>query len=261
LDLVDAEIGGREIWQMDLARGVVSRLTLGSAEETSPVWSADGTRMAFAAKEPNGVWDLFERPASGGGEKLPLLKSDVFKFPTDWSHDGRFLIYESITRKTGRDVWILRTSGDRAASPLLQTLFNESQARFSPDGRFFAYVSDESGRTEVYVQTFPLSTGKWQVSAEGGSQPRWRSDGKEMFYLAPDGNVLAVSVSTGSSFEAGTPRALFRIDVLGARVVLGPRSQYAVTPDGQRFLIQSTTETASNAPITVVLDWTADLKK
>src|SRR5262249_35083715 len=160
---------------------------------------------------------LAERASSGGGEKTSLFKSDIHKFPTSWSPDGRLLIYEAISPKTGRDVWILRLGAGGAASPLLQTPFNESQARFPPDGRFFAYVSDESGRSEVYVQTFPLSTAKWQVSAEGGSQPLWRRDGKEMFYIAPDGQLMAVPVSTGVAFEAGTPKPLFRTLAVGAR--------------------------------------------
>ena len=260
MDVLNTEIGGREIWQLDLSRGVASRLSLGSAEEMSPVWSPDGTRITFAAKESNGPWDLYERPSSGGGDRTPLLKSEIYKFPDDWSPDGRVLLYESLDPKTGRDIWMLRASGDRRPAPLLQTPFNESQATFSPDGRFFAYVSDESGRAQVYVQTFPLSALKWQVSAEGGSQPKWRRDGKEMFYLAPDGQVMAVPISAGPSFEAGTPKALFRTQALIPRLTVAARGQYVVSADGQRFLVQASTETASAAPITVVLDWTADLK-
>ncbi|MGH9315540.1 MAG: protein kinase domain-containing protein, partial [Thermoanaerobaculia bacterium] len=183
LDLVNVEAGGREIWLMELAHGVASRLTLPPSLEVRPVWSPNGGRIAYVANQGAGRFDLYQRPSSGAGIAESLLKSDLTKDPTDWSRDGRFLIYE--TSGSGRKIqlWVLPLFGDRKPVPILQTPFNESQGAFSPDGRFFAYVSDESGRQEVYVQTFPVSAAKWRISPDGGSQPRWRRDGKEIFYL------------------------------------------------------------------------------
>jgi hypothetical protein len=170
-----------------------------------------------------------------------------------------FLLFETRESLGGKPkLWVLPLSGDRKPFPLLQTPFSESLGAFSPDGRWIAYVSDESGRPEVYVQTFPVSTSKWRVSTSGGTQPRWRRDGKEIFYLAPDSRLLAVTVTAGSSFEAGIPAALFEI---GATPGMGLRHQYCVTSDGERFLVVRATETQETSPITIVLNWTADLKK
>jgi len=153
-------------------------------------------------------------------------------------------------------VWVLPLAGDRTPIPFLGAEFNESQGQFSPDGKWMAYVSDESGGPQIYVQSFPMLSGKFQISSDGGTQPRWRRDGKELFYLAPDRKMMAVTVRTGATFEAGTPQTLFEttLDV----AFLGPN--YAVAADGQRFLLNTPVESAS-APMTIVLNWPALLKK
>ena len=258
LDVVNFEVGGRETWQVDLTRGVPSRLTAGDRETSSPVWSPDGSQIAFASN-PTGVGgDLYQKPSSGVGNEEQLFHSDAWKVPVDWSADGKFLLFESRDPGSKTKLWVLPFSGDRKPFPLLQTPFSESLGAFSPDGRWIAYVSDESGRPEVYVQTFPVSTAKWRVSTGDGTQPRWRRDGKEIFYLAPDSRLMAVAVTTGSSFEAGIPTALFEI---GSAPGVGLRHRYGVTSDGERFLVVRGTETQETSPITVVLNWTADLKK
>src|SRR6266542_912997 len=233
LDVVNFEVGGRETWQVDLTRGVPSRLTAGDRDTSSPVWSPDGNRIAFASN-PTGMGgvggDLYQKPSSGVGNEEQLFHSDAWKVPVDWSADGKFLLFESRDPGSKTKLWVLPFSGDRKPFPLLQTPFTESLGAFSSDGRWIAYVSDESGRPELYVQTFPVSTAKWRVSTAGGTQPRWRRDGKEIFYLAPDSRLMAVAVTTGSSFEAGIPTALFEI---GSAPGVGLRHRYAVTSDGE----------------------------
>jgi dipeptidyl aminopeptidase/acylaminoacyl peptidase len=259
LDVVNFEVGGRELWQAELTRGVLSRLTIGDKEAWSPVWSPDGARIVFAAYSTGEVPDLYEKSSSGVGKEEPLFHSDAAKLPLDWSSDGRFLLFEAREPLGAKSkLWVLPLSDDRKAFPLLQTPFSESLGAFSPDGRWIAYVSDESGRPEVYVQTFPVSTAKWRVSTSGGTQPRWRRDGKEIFYLTPDHRLVAVALTPGSSFEPGIPAALFEI---GTAPGVGLRHQYCVTSDGERFLVIRGAETQETPPITVVLNWTADLKK
>lgn len=224
-----------------------------------PVWSPDGSRIVFASNR-NGLTDLYQKAASGTGSDELLLKSSDPKFPTDWSLDGRFILYENRDPKTKADLWVLPLEGDRQPFPLLQTEFNEQQARFSPNGKWVAYTSDESGTTQVYVQSFPASGNKWQVSTGGGDQPRWRRDGRELFYLAADGKLVAVEVKTDGTFEAGVPKPLFE---LHSPTVAGPFAiSYAATADGQRFLVlRSAVEQASTTPITVVVNWAAEVKQ
>jgi hypothetical protein len=149
-------------------------------------------------------------------------------------------------------------SGGLEPFPFLQTEFNESQAQFSPDGKWIAYTSDESGAPEVYVQTFPVPGGKRRISTSGGSQPRWRQDGKELFYIAGDRKLMAVDVKLGAMLEAGVPKTLFAARIL---TLTAYRNHYAVTADGQRFLINSMIEEIGTGPISVVVNWTADLKR
>jgi Tol biopolymer transport system component len=151
---------------------------------------------------------------------------------------------------------VLPLFGDRQPFPFLHGEFNESQGQFSPDGKWMAYVSDESGESQIYVQSFPKPTGKWQISANGGSQPRWRRDGKELFYVAPDRKLIAVTVKTGPTFEAEAPRVLFETTL----PAVAPRQTYAVSADGQRFLLNAPVDTES-PPMTIVLNWTGLLKR
>jgi eukaryotic-like serine/threonine-protein kinase len=178
--------------------------------------------------------------------------------PLDWSREGGLIAFRSVDMKpkTGSDIGVFSVA-DRKMTPFLSTPFNEGQSQFSPDGRWMAYASDESGRAEVYVQAFPASSGKWQISSAGGSQPRWRRDGKEIFYIAPDKKLMAVEIKAGSAFEVGVPRVLFNTQIK----VTDPFFEYDVSPDGARFLVNTVAAEEKRNAITVVQNWTTELKK
>jgi Tol biopolymer transport system component len=262
-----ATSGPDDIWLNDFTRGVSTRFTFDQkAGETGagkgPVWSPDGSRIAFSSRR-GGVLDLFEKPSSGAGNEALLVHSDADKTPDDWSRDGRFLLYTENKSKTSYDLMVLPLEGnDRKPVPLLNTTFNEAQGSFSPDTRWFAYHSNESGRNEVYVQPFTPpgpgsapAVGKWQISRDGGRRPKWRSDGKELIFLGPNGTPMAVDITTSPSFQAGVPKPLFTMPA-GA-------GAWDVTADGKRFLVAMPLQSQQNAntPITVVLNWEAALKK
>ncbi|MFN2480058.1 MAG: protein kinase, partial [Pyrinomonadaceae bacterium] len=202
VESTDPRMGTPDIWLFDLARGIPSRFTTDPAGDTSPLWSPDGSRVVFSSSR-EGVRHLYQKIASGGGQEELLFKSSEEKVPDDWSSDGQLILYQTLNPKTKWDLWVLPMSGDRQPAPFLRTEFNEVQAQFSRDGKWVAYTSDVSGAPEVYVQTFPASGGRWRVSTGGGSQPRWRRDGRELFYIAPDRKLMAVSIKPGAAFEAG----------------------------------------------------------
>jgi len=248
-----------DIWVFDLARNTQTRLTFDAADDSTPLWSPDGSRIAFTSTR-NNSFGLYQKNSNGIGDEELLLKTGAFTVPEDWSLDGRFLVYMS-TEGSGRDVSLLPLAGERKPVSFLKTPFYERHAQLSPDGRWMAYISDESGTSEVYVQSFPAGGGKWQVSTSGGVQPRWRHDGKELFYLGPDGKMMAVAVKAGATFEAGTPEALFQTRIYGLATAPNYSQQYDVTPDGQRFLLNVDVSDVNSVPLTVVLDWTAALQK
>ena len=257
--LVDPERYQTDIWLMDLARGTSSRFTAAAGLDTHPVWSPGDSRIVFRSQRA-GVLDLFEKNSNGAHaeEKLPTPGWD--KVPTDWSADGRFIVYhqQADAAESRYDLWVVPMR-ERKSVPFLQTEFTEMQGSLSPNGRFIAYTSDQSGRFEVYAQTFADQTGRWQISANGGSEPTWRRDGKELFYMAADRQLMSVQVDTNGTFDAGVPRALFgtRIPALSTPY----RTNYVPAADGQRFLLNTIVEGTSAPPITVVLDWMTALKK
>ena len=246
-----------DVWLLDLVRGGFARFTFGAGADYHPLWSPDATRVAFASPR-KGPINLYMKPSSGVGAEELLLESPNIKIPQDWSKDGRFLLYYEVDPKTGRDLWALPMTGsERKPRVVANTAFDERHGQFSPDGRFVAYATDESGRFEIVVQPFPEASGKWAVSTAGGAQPRWRADGRELYFLAPDGKMMAVPIrENGSVLEVGTPVALF-----ATRIVEGSaanfRPQYAVSRDG-RFLILQPAEEATASPITILLNWKPD---
>jgi Tol biopolymer transport system component len=248
----EARDGKHDIYVIDLARGAESRLTFDPADDSYPIWAPDGNRIVWASNRA-GSHQFYQKPANGVGQDEPLLQSDAPMSPASWSADGKFLLYHRSDPKTDVDVWVLPLEGDRKPFPFLQTPFRETDARFSPDGRWIAYRSNESGRPEVYVQTFPAGGGKWQVSTNGGQQPQWRGDGKELFYVSTDRKLMAVDVKRGATFEAGLPKALFDFEAAKAHN-LG----YATSADGRRFLLLRTLQEPSPAPFSVVVNWTAE---
>jgi eukaryotic-like serine/threonine-protein kinase len=255
----DARTGNVDLWIYDLARGVKTRLTFEPANESWPVWSPDGTHIAYASNRKL-HFQIYQRASSGVGAEEPLFEEpDTEARPLSWSRDGRYLAFmrRQVRGTTRADIWILPLFGDRKAFPILQSPFEESMAAFSPDGRWLAYESNESGKIEVYVTPFPGAGGKWQVSAAGGSAPRWRGDGLELYYLAADNKLMAVGISPkGPTLEIGAVRSLFQ-----ARPVVGPGGGYDAAWDGKRFLIDTETEQAAGEPITLVVNWTADLRR
>jgi serine/threonine protein kinase/Tol biopolymer transport system component len=257
VEKTDAATGRHTIWILDLSRGITSRLVSDAAGAHAPVWSPDGSRVVFNSNRLGGN-DLYWRRADGvGGDELILSSERVGFVSTDWSLDGRFLLYQT---QVHNDLWILPVSPIQKARPFFEATSNEKQGQFFPDVRWIAYSSDESGTWEVYVRRFPGADGKWQVSTHGGAQPRWRRDGKELFYLAPDGKLMAADVKIGgSTFETGTPRALFNTGITAS--FIDRRNHYAVTRNGQRFLVNISAEDENSAPITVVLNWEATSNK
>jgi Tol biopolymer transport system component len=260
-DRTDTPAGAGDIWQHDVARGTSSRFTFDPAADIAPVWSPDARYIIFAS-DRDGARNLYRKLSSNAGPEEALLRSSEPKIPTDWSRDGRFILYTNTDPKTGNDIWFLpltpeRAGGERKPTPYLKTQFSERYGRFSPDGRFVAYQSNASGQTEIYVQPFPDQTGgKWMVSRGGGIQPRWRRDGKELFYTSnsDSAKLMVVEVSTSPTFRAGIPKTLFQFPS-------GPLD-WDVTGDGQKFIRATTPEaTATSAPITVVVNWTAGLNK
>ena len=244
--------GNVDVWIADLTHGGRTRFTFDPAVDCCSVPSPDAATIAFASAR-GGIYDLFTKPSNGVGVEHVLLATPNTKFPRDWSHDGRFLLYSEQDPKTGTDLWALpMMSPDKTPVPVARSSFDESNGQFSPDDHFVAYETNESGQFEIFVQAFPQPTGRWQVSQHGGTQPRWRADGKELSFLGADGMMMAAPVTiAGSTFAAGTPMSLFP-----ARIALGAganKQNYAVARDG-RFLIVQPVESAS-APITLILNW------
>jgi serine/threonine protein kinase/Tol biopolymer transport system component len=241
------------IWLFHRARNTPIRATFGGVYESTPVWSPDGAAFVFAAARdtpPN----LYVKRMRVPGDEERLFRDPFQMFPQSWSSDGRFIAYVTIHPKTGGDIWLFPTSGDRTPAPFLQTEFAERHARISPDGRWMAYSSDESGSDGVYVTRFPQAGAKWSVSPKGGAFPIWRRDGRELFYRAPGGQLMAVPIAAGAEFQPGVAVPLF--NPAAAVNNLGLGTFYDVAPDG-RFLINVFVERTS-PPATVVLNWRPD---
>ncbi len=263
-----------QTWLYDLSRETLTRLTFGGNQNYNPVWTPDGKRIAFESNRDgpyNVYWQLAD--GSGGLEQLTTFK-DYNHAPMSYSSDGQLLAFSESNPSTGWDIWVLRLSDSspgsghvptagsekgRKAQPFLGTQFNERWARFSPDGRWLAYGSDESGRYEIYVQPYPGPGGKWQISTEGGTEAVWNPNGRELFYRSDD-RVMAVEITTKPGFAAGKPRMLFEGQYLPAQ---GTLPNYDVSPDGQRFLMLKTADSAETAPtqINVVMNWFEELKQ
>ena len=266
--IVYQDAPGTDVWVLDSLRGVPSRLTFDTGQDNFPMWSPDGTRVLWASNR-RGSYDLYAKAANGTGEDQLLVKMGTpTGWATDWSRDGRFILYQKPGEKTGQDLWIApqgTAPGSAGSEPyaFLATQFDERDGRFSPDGKWIAYVSNETGLNEIYVQSFPLSGAKFQVSNGGGTQPQWGSDGAngtELFYLASDRMLTAVPVkfprSAGESFELGASKPLFPVSVAGGPI----ERDYQVSRDGQFFLVWGNPGSGTAPPLTVVLNWQAGLK-
>jgi dipeptidyl aminopeptidase/acylaminoacyl peptidase len=236
---------------VDDESAIETTLTPRDRDASVAVFSPDGSRIVFA-DDRNGPFDLFELKVSEPGKDIAVLASPLWKFPESWSSDGRFVIYSEVDPASRANLWVLPRTGDAKPFPFLVTAAAETAARFSPDGRFLAYVSDESGREEVYVQPFPANGVKWKASAAGGFGAAWRGDGRELFYIAADSRMMSVAVTPSAAGLAfGVPQVLFPIAVHRSLGISG--RDYAVSSDGQRFLVLDRPGEAIASPIVVAL--------
>jgi serine/threonine protein kinase len=253
VEVADSRNGTRDIWIYDGQRGLARRFTAVPGDAVSVVWSPGGDRIAFGSGAESGVHIYVKSVNSIVSEQL-LLQQKGVQLPADWSPDGSRIVYEDMApgRSAKKQLWVLSLTGKPEGAPLLRTPFSESAARYSPDGQWIAFVSEESGRPEVYVVPASGQGGMRRVSASGGSLPRWRRDGKELFYLAVNGDLLAVPTRTAGGFEAGSPSVLFAADP--------PPDDYDVAPDGRRFLFQERA-LERDVPLTVVINWNSELRK
>jgi serine/threonine protein kinase/Tol biopolymer transport system component len=250
--------GNADVWLVETARGVPTRFTVDAALDAFPVWVPDGSRIVFSSNR-KGVFNLYQKLASGAGPDELLLESDRTSVPNDISRDGRYVLFTvQDLQNNDEDLWILPMFGDKKPFPFIKSPFDKRFGQFSPDGRWVAYESNESGRDEIYAQPFPGPGGKSQISTNGGAQPRWNKNGKEIFYISLDSKMVAAPVkvsSDGRSLEAGSPVSLFPIRLAGGPVRRGQRQQYTVSPDGQRFLIIVDADENVTSPITIIYNW------
>ena len=249
------EDNNQDVWIHEVGRSLKRRLTFDAAPEGWPIWSPSGKEITFWSFRGQGDANIYIRPADGTSDSALLVGTPLDERPNDWSPDGKYLLYGLNDEETGLDLWYLKRKQDGSGFeplPFLQTSFSERGAEFSPDGRFVAYVSDESGRYEVYVRPFPGAEGMWQVSGNGGTQPRWSKDGKELFYVERD-TLMAVAVATTPSFTSGAVTRLFQdANLIGEFFAL-----YDVSADGRRFVLPETVAGAEEKPpsIHIVEHW------
>ena len=273
----DAENSAGDVWTIDVARGVTTRLTSDPADEGTPLFSPDGTHVVFGSGRAGNVAvpnAIYQRAANGTGSDELLFSAQASEVvaPLSWAPDGSFLLFGRAAIATFRTkiaIWKLDLSGERTATPLLDAPFVFGNAQLSPDGRWLAYMSNESGANQIVMQSFPdLARDKRQVSTKGGYEPRWRADGRELFYLAPDGALMTIDVPAGDALEPSVPRKLFDTGIPVEATLTGTRPDYfyAVAENGQRFLLNepiapsgSGADTAAAPTIHVIVNWTTGL--
>ncbi|MEO8259597.1 MAG: hypothetical protein ABI868_19780 [Acidobacteriota bacterium] len=232
--LDNLERGVRDLWMVDAATGRRTAIASSPADENWLIWSRDGRRVIFNSGRNNGL-DLYQEPSNGSGAVEPLLVGGDAKWPVSWSPDGRFVLYVVNGERSSNDIWVLPLSGEKKPFVYLQTDASENWAAFSPDGKWIAYSSTASGNVEVYVAPFPATGRRMQISKDGGSQARWRRDGRELYFLSPDRELMATAVDArGGDFSAAAPQRLFEI-----RFPYGQYHAFDVTADGQKFLVNA----------------------
>jgi hypothetical protein len=251
--------GSTDLWLLEVERGVSGRFTFNSGG--FPIWSPDGRTILYSS---GALRNLFRKESSGAGDEQRFSQSPNTQYPTDWSRDGRWVLYFEVTPGTQRDLWVFpvtpegKPAPDATPRPYLRTPFNERWGRFSPEAspRWVAYESDETGRWEVYIQAFPEPRGATRISTSGGQYPQWSAGARELFYVSLDNKLMAVSLKMeADTVEPSTPRELFPLPPVDTGW-----SPYDATPDGQRFLVRTTPGQAAQ-PLTVIVNWPALLKK
>ena len=249
VDRLDSQTGSYDIWLYELPRGNATRLTFDARQDGWPVWSPDGASIAFASNRA-GHYQIYRKSAFTTSKEEVLVESLFDKFPSDWSRDGRYLIYYEVDPVTKYDIWAVPLTGDHKPIPLLTSPFNEHRPSLSPDSRWLAYASDETGLDEIYVQSFPSMGRKTRISVDGGTRPVWSRDGKELFYIAADRRLMVAPVKGGEKFEAGAPHALFVVRQNLTRF-------FDVSPDGRHFLLIDPLPDPAPPAIGLVLNWNA----
>jgi dipeptidyl aminopeptidase/acylaminoacyl peptidase len=260
LDIVDPRTSNMDIWIYEATGGLATRLTTHPALDARPIWSPDGKHISFFSLRLSHP-DIFLKNADGSGEDALALQTTNTKYTTDWSSGG-LILFQMLGPSSDLELWLLPTQGDRKPYPFLKTSFGVSHGQFSPDGRWVAYSSNESGTWEIYVAPFPGPGGNWKVSAAGGgNEPRWRGDGKELFYLASDGTLMAVGVRAGAQqFDADPPGPLFK--TRGRQhISSGDLYTYDVSADGQRFLVNTDIGEVGSPSLSLIQNWTAEVKR
>jgi Tol biopolymer transport system component/tRNA A-37 threonylcarbamoyl transferase component Bud32 len=256
VDSGEARGDASDLWVHDLERGVASRFTFDPASDIAPVWSPDGAQIAFSSIRGTGAsYDLYLQDVTGAGSAMELLTGDQQLIAGDWSRDGKYLICAVYEAGTSWDIWAVPMDGSGESIKVVASEFAESRPSFSPDGRWIAYQSNESGQNEIYVREFPGPGGRWQVSTDGGTDPHWSHDGREIFYLDADDQLASVAVQITPGFRADLPQTLFDAQLFPGTF----RSRYTVAADGERFLLLSRAEAQTVPPLTVVMNWTATL--
>jgi hypothetical protein len=244
------------LWRFEFSSSILTHLTFGANIDSHPSWSPDGSQIAFSSNR-SGIFQIYRKDANGGGQEEQLTRGPNDKRLSDWSHDGKFLLYWEQDPKMQSDLWVLPLDGNRKPIQILQTPFIEAKGQFSPDGKWIAYDSNESGNFEVYIRAFPSSSAKWQISNHGGTNPRWSGNGKELFFLSRDSKMMSATIRTSdTSLQPETPLELFRTSGFG-----GEENPYDVSADGQRFLLAPPTAGGNKFPLTVLVNWDAGLNK
>jgi Tol biopolymer transport system component len=256
---------GADLWLRDLTRGAEQRFTTDASLNLAPIWSPNGDRIVFNSNRGGGVYNLYQKATGGTGEEERLLTTENTKTPNQWSH-GKFIVYSERDPTTKRDIWVLPMRGKAPSKPIpfLRSQFDEIFGQLSPDSRWMAYTSDKSGHREVYVRPFPGGEFQRQISIGGGEQPRWRADGKELFFVSADGRMMAVAVKMATvpkaSLEPEVPQPLFEVHL--AQTSTRFAFEYDVTADGKRFLLATNNNGSVSAPpLTAVVNWEAGLRK
>ena len=254
MDLYDIKVRNSDVWLYEIGRGVNTRFTFDPAVDWYPIWSPDGSKVVFSSNR-KGRYDLYDKISTGAANEQAIVESAEDKSPTDWSPDGKFVLFQSSNLRTKSDVWVVPMTDDRKPFPFLQTEYSESNARFSPDMKWIAYQSDEAGPNQIYVRPFPGPGAKWQVSTSGGTRPSWNRNGKEIFYLN-GGKIMSAQVNgSGSTFETGKVKLHFDPSSIGGTAVRD------ISGDGQNILVEIPRSKQSATPLTLILNWDAELKK